>query len=249
MKTRIVTIACVIGLSTVLSQKTMAQQETLSEGSTESSKPSRPFYIGLFSQLAIPQGTFKEYSNARAGFRIEAGRSFKNNPAIGGGMEFSAIFSGSKKDVFRGMEVKTSSTLFEIHPFVRWTPIKKQTLKPYMDFSTGITVAYTSTNSKIVHSVPADTFLEQVLFGDDTQVETVSQKHNTSTNLSFSIGTGVIIKNLLMVGIRYQHTNPVRYIDKNDVYIENNAIQYDVKHIPMDMIVVTIGISNWGGHK
>ena len=249
MKTRIITLACVVGISTVLCQNAVAQQETFSEGSTQSSKPSRPFYMGLFSQLAIPQGTFKEYSNARAGFRVEAGRSFKNNPAIAGGMEFSAIFSGSKKDIFRDMEVKTNSSLYEIHPFVRWTPIKKQTLKPYIDFSTGITVAYTSTNSKIVHSVPADSFVEQLLFGDETQVETVSQKHNTSANLSFSIGTGVIIKKLLMVGIRYQHTNPVRYVDKNDVYIENNTIQYNVKRIPLDMIVVTIGISNWGSHK
>jgi len=249
MKTRIITLACIVGISTVFCEKAVAQQETISEGSAQTSKPSRLFYMSLLSQMAVPQGTFKEYSTTRGGFRIEAGKSFKKNPSLGAGLELTGIFSGSKKDIFKGMEVKSNSNLIEIHPFVRWTPIKKQSVKPYIDISTGITGATTSTNSKIEHSVPAETLVDQLLWGNDTQVETVSQKDNTSTNLSFSIGTGVIIKKLLMVGIRYQHTNPVSYIDKNDVYIENNVIQYDVKRVPLDMIVVTIGITNWGSRK
>jgi hypothetical protein len=249
MKTRIIALVCLVGISTVLCQKAVAQQETFGEAPAQPAKVSRPFYVSLLGQLALPQGDLKTYSNARGGFRIEAGKSFKKHPSLGGGAEFTAIFSGSKKDVYKGMEVKSNSSLYEIHPFVRWTPIKKQNLKPYFDISTGITVAYTSTDSKIVHAVPAETFIDQLLWGDDTKVETVSQKDNTSANLSFSIGTGVIIKKLLMVGIRYQHTNPVSYIDKSDVYIENNTIQYDVKRMPLDMIVVTVGISNWGSRK
>jgi hypothetical protein len=244
MKTRI--IACIIGISNVLCQKTIAQEDSSIDGSNQTTTVSKSFYMSLLGQLAIPQGSLKEYSKARGGFRIEAGKPFRKIQSFSGGLELSAIFSASKKDQFKGLEVETSSTLLEIHPFIRWAPETTLNLKPYVDVSAGIMLASTATTSEIV-SYP--TFLEQVLFNEETEVETTSHKDYTSSSFSYSIGTGVIIKNIVMVGIRYQHTNPLSYSDKNKVYIENNTIHYDVKHIPLDMIVVTLGISNWGKIK
>lgn len=225
--------------------KTIAQQEKSLDESSQPRSP-KPFYFAIDGQVAIPLGSLREYSKVRGGVRFEFGKPLKANPSLGVGIELSGIFSGSKKDKFKGLDVKTKTSLTEIHPFIRWTPRKNLNLNPFIDFSIGVMVAGTETTSEIVDE---PTFLDQVLFDAQTEVETVTHQSSTSSGFSFGVGAGFIIKKFFMVGIRYHHSDPLNYIDKNDVYLNGNTLRYDVKRIPLDMIVVTIGIGIWGSPK
>lgn len=207
----------------------------------EPSKP-RPLYFSLDGIVAVPAASLKSYSKVKGGFRFALGKPLRAYSPFSVGLEIGGIFSGSKKDQFKGLEVTTSTTVVELQPFVRYVPRKDHAVNPYVDFSVGIMAATTSTTSEIIDE---PTFLEMVLFNSQTDVETTTHQSGGSTNFAFGLGTGVIIKNLVMVGIRYQHANPVDYINTNNVSIENGAIQYEVHRIPLDMIQITIGIGIW----
>ena len=85
------------------------------------------------------------------------------------------------------------------------------------------------------------TFVEQVLFGEEDEVETITHQSGGSANFSLSVGAGVIIKKLVRVGVRYHHTYSVDYIDTDQISINDTSIQYEVNRIPIDMIVITVG--------
>lgn len=210
----------------------------------EGSQPRKPkpLYFSLDGMMAIPVASLKSYADAKGGVRFALGKPLKTYSPLSIGLEFGGIFSGSKKDQFKGLEVKTSTTLVELQPFLRYVSKKKHAVDPYFDFSIGIMAASTTTTSEIVDE---PTFLEMVLFGAETEVETTTHQSGGSTNLSYGLGAGVIIKNFLMVGIRYQHANPVDYINTSNVYIENGAVQYEVNRIPLDMIQITVGVGIW----
>ena len=241
MKTRIIYLVCLMAVSTILCQEGTAQ--TLSKHKNRSRTD---IYASITGQVMIPLGEFQDVSKVRGGFGIEFGKPLRKVPAMSWGVSLSGILSTPKKEKYKGMEVKSTSGMYDIHPFIRWTSKKANICKPFADFSFGLTMASTETTSSIVYY---PTFLEQVLFGQETEVETVSYKDVTSSGLSYGVGAGIIIKDIVMIGVRFQHTNPVDYIDKDKVYVRNNAIQYDVKRIRLDRIEVTIGISNWGSHK
>ena len=224
----------VIGIFFFICPKIQAQDDT-------KFLSNNPMYMGLFGQLEIPIGSLNEYSNVRGGFRIEAGKSFTNKSPVSAGLFISGIFSSKNKDTFKGIEVETVTTLFDIHPFLRWSPINNKSINPYFEGSAGLSIVNTQTISEVVNY---PTFLDQVLFGNvNPQMETTTHMDNTSVNFAYSIGAGVILKKILLIGVRYQHTNPVEFIDQNEVFIENNSIQYEVKKIPLDMIVLTIGVT------
>ena len=177
---------------------------------------------------------------------MELGKSFKNIPSFSAGLEVSGVFTSPKSDKFKGLDVTTNTGLVQLLPFIRWAPKKDLKVKPFVDVSTGITTTWTETTSVIVDE---PTFWEEVLFDTETDVETTTYMDVTSVKLSCGIGAGVIIKKFLMVGVRYYRSKPIEYVDNSTVYIENNTLQYEIQHIPIDMLVVTIGISNWGSHK
>ena len=209
---------------------------------TPAKKASKKLYIQISGQLALPQNEFKQYSKPWGGFRIDAGTPIKDNPLSFGG-EISFFPSGSKKDVFKGIEVETSSLLFNLHPFLRWVPNGSAKVKPFIDVSTGLTVTSTSTTSKIIDE---PTFLEQVLFGEETEVQTTTHMDSGGANISYSVGAGLRIGNFFILGIRYQQVNQIKYANHNQVFVSNDKIVYEVHKIPLDMLTISLGISNWG---
>jgi len=219
-----------------------AQSEMpLDEGGQHTRKP-KPLYFSLDGIMAIPVASLKSYSKVRGGFRFALGKPLKAYSPISVGLEFGGIFSGSKKDEFKGLEVKTSTTVLQFQWFLRYVPKSKHKVQPFFDFPVGIMAASTTSTSEIVDE---PTFLEMVLFGNETEVQTTTHQSGGSTNFSYGLGAGVIIKNFIMVGVRYQHANPVDYINTNNVSVNNDAVQYEVSRIPLDMIQVTIGIGIW----
>ena len=218
-----------------------AQGETPVDEGSQPRKPAH-FYVSLDGIMAIPVASLKTYSNIRGGFRFALGGPLKANSPLSLGLELGGIFSGSKKDKFKGLDVKTSTTIVELQPVLRYIPKNKHVVDPYFEFAIGIMAASTSTTSEIVDE---PTFLEEVLFGSETQVETTTHQRGGSTNLSYGLGAGVIISDCVTIGVRYQHANPVEYIDFNNVFVKDGAIQYEVNRIPLDMIQITIGIGIW----
>ena len=200
------------------------------------------FYLSMEGIMAVPVAPLKTYSDVRGGVRFALGGPLKASSPFSVGLELGGIFSGSKKDKFKGLDVKTSTTMVELQPVLRYIPKMKHALDPYFEFTIGIMAASTITTSEIVDE---PTFLEEVLFGSETQVETTTHQRGGSTNLSYGLGAGVIINDCVTVGVRYQHANPVDYIDFNNVSVNNGAIQYEVNRIPLDMIQITIGIGIW----
>ncbi len=246
MKTRIFTLACIIGLSNVFCYQVWAQHKKHDYATPSTGYGKSEFYISLLGQLAIPQNKLRAYSNIKGGLSLEMGKSFKRIPSFSAGLEVSGVITSPKKDKFKGLDISTNTGLAQFLPFIRWAPKKDLNVKPFLDFSTGITLAWTETTSVIVDEA---TFWEEVLLGAEDEVETTTHMDVTSTNLSYGIGAGVVIKKFLMVGIRYYHSKPMDYVNNETVYVKDNTILYNTQRIPIDMLVVTVGISNWGSHK
>jgi hypothetical protein len=200
-------------------------------------------YFSFLGQLGIPQSDFRQYAKTRGGFRVEAGVPIKANSAFSAGAEISALFSSPKKDYFKGIGVNTESILINLQPFLRWTPKKQHTVRPFLDVSAGLTAVATQTTSEIIDRA---TFLEEILFGSDTQVVTVTHEEQSAVSFSYSAGMGFVIANWFMIGVRYQNVNRIKYVDKNAVYIDKSQIVYEEKRIPLDMFTITVGITNWG---
>jgi hypothetical protein len=213
-------------------------QDYLSAG--QEGQPKIPkIWVGADAQIAIPLASLKEFSKTRGGIRLEVGKPFKASPSLSVGLEFSGVFSGSRDDKFKGMDVNTSTTLVSLQPFIRWAPTNKAAVNPFFDFSMGIMASSTATTSEIVDEA---TFLEEVLLGKEDEVETITHQTGGSANFSLSAGAGVTIKKFIRVGVRYHHTYPVDYIDTEKISIKDTSIHYEVNRIPIDMIVVTVGL-------
>lgn len=204
------------------------------------------YYISLLGLLSIPQNEFRQYSKTRGGFQIEVGVPFKATRALAAGAQVSVLFSGAKKDQFKGMEVATESMLINIQPLLRWAPVKPAKVKPFLDFTAGLTIVTTQTTSEIVDHA---TFLEEVLFGNETEVVTVTHRDESSAGFSYSVGAGFIISRWLSIGIRYQNVSLIKYVDKDKVFVNDTRVVYDERRIPIDMLSITLGISNWGSNR
>ena len=197
-------------------------------------------FIGATGQLAIPIRTFKDYANTMGGFRIEAGKRFTLESAFRYGIAFTALFAGSREDNFKGMNLKTQSSIMEIQPLIRVSSPKPSIIKPYFDFSAGLLINVTQSTTEIIDR---PTFLEQVLFNQDQEVESTNHKDHASANFSFGIGAGIIFKEVWTLGVRYHHANAINYVDKDKVYVSDGSIRYDTKQVPVDIIAISIGFS------
>ena len=226
-----------------ISAPSFAQEDGFDEASTDLVNHQPSVYFSILGQVSVPKNEFRNYSNVRGGLRIEAGVPFKSNRSFSVGGNLSLIFSSPKEDRFKGLSVKTETSVIGLHPFIRWAPQSASPIKPYIDVSAGVTTSYTQTTSEVVDK---PTFLEQVLFGKETEVETTTHKEQSASNLSYSLGAGLKLGKWLSVGVRYEKVRPIRYADKNNVYVHNAEIVYDTKRIPLDMLILTLGISNWG---
>jgi opacity protein-like surface antigen len=203
------------------------------------------FHMGLVGQMGIPMGQFKEYANPQGGVRFEVGYAiFKAVPSITIGGELSGTFTGAKKDIYKGAEIKTSSSLVHLYPMLRWAPKTKKRIAFYVDAAAGYTGAGTETTSTIVDKA---TFLEQILGSQpDDIVETVTHKNASFNGFGYSIGAGINFRPCISIGVRYHHINNIKYANKDEVSVVNTEIIYVYREIPIDMIVVTLGVSSWG---
>lgn len=211
----------------------------------EENRPVRnsiPFFIAAEGIATIPVASLKSYSKGRAGLSLAFNMPLKVYSPFSVGLELGGIFSGTKDDIFRGLDVETSTMVLQLQPILRYIPRKKNAVNPCVDLFVGIMAANTSTTSEIIEE---PTFLERVLFGAEEDVETITHQRGGSTNLSYGIGFGLIIKDFIKIGVRYQHTNPVDYINTSNVYVINNTIQYEVNHIPLDMVQISFGLGKW----
>lgn len=218
-------------------------QELVPTDSIDDSIQPPPVYLSLLIQMSIPQHEFKQYSKKRGGFRVEAGIPFRKNRSFSFGAELSALFSTPRQDFFKGIDVETETTVINLHPLIRWAPKRAMKVKPYFDFSGGLTAVYTQTTSEIV-DMP--TFLEEVLFNQEVEVSSVTHKDQSAASLSYSIGAGLRFGKWVSLGVRYQHANPLEYADKDRVRVDNGQLVYESRRIPLDLFVVTLGVSNWG---
>lgn len=199
-------------------------------------------YFSFLGQLGIPQSDFRQYAKTRGGLRVEAGVPIKVNSAFSAGAEISALFSSPKRDYFKGIDINTESILINVQPFLRWTPKKQHAVRPFVDVSAGLTAVATQTTSEIIDRA---TFLEEILFGSATQVVTVSHEEQSAVSFSYGAGMGFVIAKWFMVGVRYQNVTRINYVDKNGVHVDKGRIVYEEKRIPLDMVMVTVGITNW----
>ena len=50
---------------------------------------------------------------------------------------------------FKGIKVEIATILFDIHPFLRWSPINEKSVAPYIEGSIGFSMANTQTTSEV----------------------------------------------------------------------------------------------------
>ena len=226
-------------LSLIFFGKYLGIAQAFSESSTNR------FSLALVGQLGIPIAQFKEHAHPQAGFRFEFGYAiFKAVPSISLGGELSGTFTGAKKDIYKGTEIKTSSSLVHLYPMLRWAPKTKKRIAYYIDAAAGYSGAGTETTSTVVDKA---TFLEQILGSQpDDIVETVNHKKASFNGFGYSLGAGINIRPCFSIGVRYHHINNIKYANKDEVSVVNTEIIYVYRETPIDMLVVTLGFSSWG---
>ena len=197
-------------------------------------------YGSITGLFAIPQAELKEFSKNRGGFALEIGSYFTENSPLSFGGEFSMLLSSSKKDHLLGLEIETSTLYLDLQPYLRWSPARKSSFYPFIDVSAGMALTNTETTSEIVDE---PTFIEEVLFGQQTEVDITSHENNTSVGFGYSLGGGLVIAHHLKLGVRYQATSKMNYVDKDAVYVKDSRLVYEKHKIPLDMVIISLGIT------
>ena len=207
-------------------------------------KNGRPIYFSLIGQVGIPMKDFKNYSKVQGGGGLEIGLGFKGEKrSLSGGLTLLALTTGSKKDTYQGVEVKTSSGLFLVGPMMRWAPVVPWRVVPFISAAVGPGISSTSTSSEIVDKA---TFLEQFFGMQDSDItSTTYHKDSGGVGAGYSLSAGVLIKPAFILTFSYFSINNVKYVNKDDVAVNNGELVYKSNVIPVQMFNISLGVSNW----
>ncbi|MEJ0032767.1 MAG: hypothetical protein WDO15_21465 [Bacteroidota bacterium] len=194
-------------------------------------KRGRPIYFTFYGTVGIPINDFKNYSKVQGGGGLEFGIGFLDKKkSLSAGATLFVLSTGSKKDTYQGAEVKTSSALFLIGPMMRWAPVVSWRIVPFVSASAGVGISSTSTTSQIVDKA---TFIEQFTGMQESDIVTTTyQKDSGGYSLGYSLSAGILIKPAFILKFSYFGISKVKYVNKDDVTVENGELLYRSSVIP-----------------
>lgn len=201
------------------------------------------FYPTISFLTSFPAGTFKADfdRDVLLGFNVDGVITpVKKNHFWQPGAQIELLLTSNKKDAWKGIEVETGSAFFKFNLINRIRPSYTGRIDPFFEVAYGLNVSSTTTNYEIVDEA---TFWEEFLLGQEDEIQTVQIKEHNDISSNFAIGIGAFIKNLLMVQLKYNVSPNIEFVNKENIVIINDSVQYQPVKSNMHTISLSVGIN------
>lgn len=154
------------------------------------------------------------------------------------GLLFEALYAGSSKDNWEGMQLQSSSGLFQIALVNRIQANPHRPVRPYAEFGIGLGISSTSSTYDVYDRA---SFVEWFFLGEEDQVYTFSVKDHTDRTTTYSAALGILIKKGLNLQLKYTYMPDVFYVKPEGIQIRGSEVLYDYLHSDIKIISFTLG--------
>ncbi len=239
MKTLLILLcACLTVAPTLL----LAQDET-EEEAKESFWGRSGIDFSTSFVMGIPQSDFYDNMDQRIlpGFNFDLAFSPSRNAQFWKiGAQFEALFSKRENTDWDGIEIRTNSSFMSVNIINRLLPTHPMAVKPFAEFAIGLNLNYTSSTYDLYDKA---SFWEVLLLGAEDETTTISLNDHNDVDKNFAAGAGVIIKNVVVLQVKYNYVPHEVYVNPENISFHNETIEYDYKSSPVHMISVSLGFT------
>lgn len=200
-------------------------------------------YPSLNLLVAVPTNEFKEAIDKATlwGFNFDvATRPFKHATFIQPGAQVEFLFPGSRTDEWSGIEVTTTSVMFNTNLMTRIKLWEGAMVSPFIEGAYGLKISSVSSSFTVVDEA---TFLEEFLLGQEDEYEEHVLNEHYDFSQNFSLGIGCVIKRIFSLQIKYNFGPEIEFIKKEDIRVINNEFSYDISSSPYQTVAIAIGFS------
>ncbi len=212
------------------------------ETSTDTAPPTRyGIDISTSFVMGLPQNQFKTNFGQSVLPGVNFDFTFTPSKAIPFwkmGLQLESLFSINQKDDWYGMELKSSTDFVSINLLHRFLPPQSMQVKPFFELAFGLNFNFTSSSYEIYDKA---TFLEKLLFDEEDYSEVVTLKDHDDVAKNISVGAGLIIKNRVMLSLKYNYASDVVYVSPRSIIVQGNDIVYSYYNSPVKLISITLG--------
>jgi hypothetical protein len=156
------------------------------------------------------------------------------------GLQFDIYPFGNKKGTWNGIEVTTSGAFVKANIINRLRFLSESKVSPFVELGYGIHLSSTTTSYEIVDEA---TFFEEFFLNEEDEYETVNAKEFFDASHNFAVGAGLVFNRVITFQVKYNVTPTLTYVQKDDVKVSGNLIDYETTDSKMQMIVVSIGFT------
>lgn len=164
---------------------------------------------------------------------------FKKARFIEPGIQFEIYPSANLKDTWDGIEVETSSFFVRFNAMTRLRINRSSNLAPYLEFGYGLNLSSTTTSYEIVDKA---SFWGSLL-GEEDEYEEVTLNDFEDYSQNFYAGVGLNLYRWITLQVKYNYSPLISYVQKDDIYVSDSEVKYDITKSKMQMVVISIGIN------
>ncbi len=201
------------------------------------------WYPSIHLLVAAPTDEFKDAIEKTTlwGFNFDvAFRPVKGASFFQPGAKFEFLFPSAKNDRWKGAKINTTSALIKANLFTRFKFLEGSKFSPFVEGGFGFNISSTSTTTTIVDEA---TFFEEFFLGEEDQVETETLLKHDDSNHNAYVGVGFVINQIFSVMFKYSYGPGMEYIIKDNIVINNHAIDYIPVSAPYKTYEIAIGLS------
>lgn len=199
-------------------------------------------HLSVGALAGIPQGQFaRDFPRESLwGFNFDAVVSpIQKHHWWKTGAQVEFFFTGTKKDTWKGLELKTKSSFVRVNFLNRIQLSHTGLVDPFLEFGLGFNVSTTTSSYQVFDEA---TFLEEFLLRVEDEWETVQVKSFNDVTSNMAVGFGVIIKRIVVVKVKYDRSPQIEFVPKDGISVFNDQIQYEAKKSKMQMISISLAV-------
>lgn len=211
--------------------------------SQETAPEKRGADVSINFVTGITRDEFKENydKSALLGFNFDVVFiPFKNAKAWKPGGQFEIFFGGQQKDQWSGIQLTSQSAFLKLNFINRFQPPRPMVVKPFLELAYGFNLNTTSSSYEVVDKA---SFWERFLLNAEDLVETKTAKEYSDITHNLAIGAGIIIKNFLVLQVKYNYVPEIEYVKADGITVVDNRIVYDFAKSDMKLITIGLGIT------
>jgi len=201
------------------------------------------FYPTLSLVGGFPTGIFKTHfdKNMMAGFNIGGFISpIHAEHFWQPGLQFEILFTSTDNDKWNGLDVQTSTAFVRLNLMNRFRASFTDKIDPFFDLAFGINLSSTTTSYDIVDE---KSFWEAFLLNQDDDIQNIQLQEFNNSAINASFGIGVFYRRLLIVQMKYSVSPEIAYVNKDDIIISAEEVNYAPTKSKMHMMLLCIGIN------